>query len=221
MAITSNRNDPLPEWKLSQYSGDLLQWHEWYGQFRSAIDFQSLTDDVKLTYLETLVTSKNKTAIAEFSYCGEMYKDGLRSSERKFDQPQAVVSEHFYKLNSFPPLKMHKSNSFINYSGCISSLVGVYKSLSCDLDLKSAAFLNTAVQKLTPNLKASWSLFSVKKRWVKPTFLEVNEWLKEKAGAHDLLENTSTKAWTEDTINSVNKNKGCFEGICCKYATQE
>ena len=50
-ALTSKRNDPLPEWKLSQYNGDPLQWHEWYCQFKSAIDSQSLTDDVKLTYL--------------------------------------------------------------------------------------------------------------------------------------------------------------------------
>ena len=31
-AITSKKNDPLPEWKLAQYNGDPLQWHEWYGQ---------------------------------------------------------------------------------------------------------------------------------------------------------------------------------------------
>ena len=59
-AITCKKNDPLPEWKLSQYNGDPLQWHEWYGQFKSAIDTQSLTDDVKLTYLKTLVTDKAK-----------------------------------------------------------------------------------------------------------------------------------------------------------------
>ena len=96
-AITSKRNDQLPEWKLSQYSGDPLQGHEWYGQFKSAIDNQSLTDDVKLTYLKTLVTGKAKTAIAEFAYCGEMYKDAPRIIEGKFDQPQAVVSEHLDK----------------------------------------------------------------------------------------------------------------------------
>ena len=50
-AITCKKNDPLPEWKLSQYNGDPLQWHEWFAQFKSAIDEQSLTDDVKLTYL--------------------------------------------------------------------------------------------------------------------------------------------------------------------------
>ena len=192
-ALTSKRNDPLSEWKLSQYNGDPLQWHEWYGQFESAIDSQSLTDDVKLTYLKTLVTGKAKTAIAEFDYCGAMYKDALRTLKRKFGQPQAVVSAHLDELNSFPPLKMHNSDNIINYSGCISSLVGVFKSLSYDSDLKSAALLNTAVQKLPPNMKESWSLFTVKKHWVKPTLLDFNDWLKEKVEAHDLMKNTATK----------------------------
>ena len=51
---------------------------------------------------------------------------------------------------------MHNSDNIINYSATISSLVGVFKSLSYDSDLKSASFLNTAVQKLPPNLKESW-----------------------------------------------------------------
>ena len=93
-AINCKKNDPLPEWKLSQYNGDPLQWHQWFGQIKSAIDALSLTDDVKLTYLKTLVTGKAKTAIAEFAYCGVMYMDALKTLERKFGQPQAVVSAH-------------------------------------------------------------------------------------------------------------------------------
>ena len=85
-----------------------------------------------------------------------MYKDALRTLEGKIDQTQAVVSAHLDKLNSFPPLKMHNSDNIINFSGCISSLVRVFKSLSYDSDLKSAALLNTAVQKLPPNMKESW-----------------------------------------------------------------
>ena len=113
-ALTSKRNDPLPEWKLSQYNGDSLQWHERYGQFKSAIDSQSLIDDVKLTYLKTLVTGKAKTAIVMFAYCVAMYKDKPRTLERKFRQLQAVVGAHLDKLNSFPPLKMHNSDNIIN-----------------------------------------------------------------------------------------------------------
>ena len=206
-ALTSKRYDPLTEWKLSQYNRNPLQWHEGYGQFKSAIDSQSLTDDVKLTYLKTLVPGKAKTAIADFAYCGALYKDALRTLERKLGQPQAVVSCHLHKLSSFPPLKMHNSNNIINYSGCISILVVAFKLLSYDSDLKGAALLNTAVQRLSPNMKESWSLFTVKMHWVKPTLLDFNDWLKERAEAHDLIKNTPTKTRTEDTINPVTKSK--------------
>ena len=83
-----------------------------------------------------------------------MYKDALKTSERKFGQPQAVVSAHIDKLNSFPPLQMHNSGNIINYSATISNLVGVFISLSYDSDLKSTSFLNTAVQKLRPISKS-------------------------------------------------------------------
>ena len=194
---------------LSQYNGDPLQRYDWYGQFKSAIDSQSLTDDVKLTYLKTPVTGKAKTDIAEFAYCGAMYKDkdALRTLERRFGRPQAIVSAHLDKINSFPPLKMHNSDNIINYSGCISNFVGVFKSQSYDSDLKSAALFNTAVQKLPPNMKESWSLFTVKKHWVKPTLLIFNDWLKETADAHDLMKNTATEARTEDTNNSETTSK--------------
>ena len=116
-----------------------------------------------MTYHKTLVTGNAKAAIAEFAYCDGMYKNALRTLERKFDQPQWVVSAHLDKLSSFPLLKMHNSDNIINYSGCISSLVGVFKSLSYDSDLKSAALLNTAVQKLPPNMMELWSVFTFKK----------------------------------------------------------
>ena len=102
---------------------------------------------------------------------------------------------------------MHNSDNIINYSAAISCLVGVFKSLSCDADLKSAALLNQVVQKLPPNMKESWSLLTVKKHWVKPTLLDFNDWLKEKAEAHDLMRQSATKARPEDNNTSVTKTK--------------
>ena len=64
-AITSKRIVLLPQWKLFQYNRDPLQWHEWYGHLESAIESQSLNNDVKLTYLKTLVTAK---ANPEFAF---------------------------------------------------------------------------------------------------------------------------------------------------------
>ena len=45
---TFNRKDPLPPWNLRKYGGCPLQWFEWIGQFRSAVDSQNLSDDVKM-----------------------------------------------------------------------------------------------------------------------------------------------------------------------------
>ena len=156
-----------------------MQWHEWIGQFRSAIDSAPLSNDVKLTYLKTLVTGKAKTAIAEFAYCGTMYQDALKTLERKFGQPQAVVSAHLDKLNDFPPLKMHNSDNVIAFSATISAMVGVFRSLKYEHDLSSAALLGQAVQKFPPNMKEAWSLHTVKKDWTRPTLLDFNDWLKD------------------------------------------
>ena len=68
-----------------------------------------------------------------------MYKDALVTLERKYGQPQAVVSAHLDKLSSCPPLNMHNTDNIINSSATISSLVGVLKSLSYDSDLTSAS----------------------------------------------------------------------------------
>ena len=178
--LSSTKKDHLPEWKLAQFNGDSLQWHEWFGQFKSAIDSSPLTDDVKLTYLKTLVTGKAKTAIAEFAYCGTMYKDALKTLERKFGQPQAVVSAYLDKLANVPPVKMHNSESIISYAATIGSLVGVFRSLNYVQDLSSASLLGQAVQKLLPNLKEGWSMHTVKRDLVRPTLIDFNDWLKDK-----------------------------------------
>ena len=77
--LASTKNDHQPESNV--FNGDPIQWHEWFGQFKSAIDSTPPKDDVKLTYLKTLVTGKAKVTIAEFVYCGAMYKDALKTPE--------------------------------------------------------------------------------------------------------------------------------------------
>ena len=206
--LASSKRDHLPEWKLAQYSGDPLQWHEWFGQFKSAIDSAPLTDDVKLTYLKTLVSGKAKTAIAEFAYCGIMYKEALKTLERKFGQPQTVVSAYLDKLTNYPPLKMHNSDSIISYSATVSSLVGVFRSLNFLQDLSSASLLGQAVQKLPPNLKEAWSMITVKRNLDRPTLIHFTDWLKEKAEAHERMKAASSKPRSEEVpVTSVTKTK--------------
>ena len=206
--LTSTKKDHLPEWRLVQFNGDPLQWHEWFGQFKSAIDSSSLTDDVKLTYLKRLVTGKAKTAIAEFAYCGTMYKDALKTLERNFGQPQAVVSAYLDKLANFLPVKMHNSESIISYAATIFSLVGSFQSLNYIQDLSSASLLGEEVQKLPPNLKEGWSTHTVKRDLNRPTLIDFNDWLKDKAEAHERMKASSGKPKIEESpTGNVTKTK--------------
>ena len=56
-------------------------------------------------------------------------------------------------------------------------------------------------------MKESWSLFTIKKHWVKPTLLDFSDWLQEKAEAHNLRKQSVTRAWPEDINTSITRTK--------------
>ena len=127
--VAATRKELLPEGKLPEFSGDPLQWPEWFGQFKSAVDSATLADVAKMTYLKTLVTGKAKAVIEGFAYCGDMSQEALKALERKYGLPQTVVSAHLEKRGNWPSVKMHNSESLNAYANLISSLVSVFKSL--------------------------------------------------------------------------------------------
>ena len=137
-----------------------------------------------------------------------MYKDALKTLERKFGHSQTVVSAYFDRLANYPPVKMHNSDSIISYSATVSSLVGVFQSLNYLQDLSSASLMNQAVRKLPPNLKKALSMNTVKRNLDRPTLIHFIDWLKEKAEAHERMKATSSKPRTEEvSANTVTKTK--------------
>ena len=207
-ALKSNRKGPLPEWTLSKYDGDPLSWHEWSGQFKSAIDSVNLTDDEKLTYLKTLVTGKAKLAIADVTYSERFYRDSLKTLERKFGQPLVVVGAYFDKLASYTAVNKHRSEQIIEFAIFIASIICVFRSLNYENDLRGAAMLNQAVYKLPLNLREQWSLLTVVKDMLRPTLIDFNDWLKRKVEAHERMNvsGTSKPKVEESNVKSNNKS---------------
>ena len=167
--LASNRKVPLAEWKLCKFDGNPLEWHERIGQFRSAFDSQStISDDVKLTYLKTLLTGEANLIIAVFAYSGRKHRDAKRVLERNLGQPQTIKSAPLEKLNSAPPVKINNSESIIIFACVISNLVGVFRLLAYEEYLKRSAILNQGFIKLPPNMKESWSSDTLKRNWFCP-----------------------------------------------------
>ena len=165
------------------------------------MDSQNLSDDVKLHHLKSLVKDKAETVIAAVAYSGTMYKDALMKIERKFGQPQIIIRAYLDKLYNSPPVKMHSSDSIINFASMIASIVGVFKSLHYNADLESATLLDKAIEKLPPNMKESWSFHTVKRSLYAPSLIDFNHWLEDKAEVHERMRPSSNYNRNQD--NSV------------------
>ena len=102
---------------------------------------------------------------------------------------------------------MHNSDNVIAFSATISAMVGVFRSLKHEHELSSAALLSQAVQKLPPNMTEAWSLHTVKNDWTRRTLLEFNDWLKDKAEAHERMKVSSAKPKAEESASTVTRTK--------------
>ena len=186
--LAASGKDGRPDLKLPQYNGNPLEWHVKPSQNKSVVDSATLSDNVKLTDLKTPITGKAKATITVFAYCGSMYWDVLRMPERKFGQPYAIVSAHIIDKSSlFRALKMHTSENIITYFASISAVFVVFRSLRYVQNLTRAILLGHAVQKLPPNLREAWAMYTVENKWSRLTLLEFNDWLEDKAEAYERI----------------------------------
>ena len=110
-----------------------MQWPEWFGHFKTAINSKAMSEKVQLTNLKTLVSGKAKHSIPELAYTGSLCKDVFKILEKKFEQSQTVVGSHLEELSMFSLLKLQNSERIFSFASSISSLTSVLKSLSYDL----------------------------------------------------------------------------------------
>ena len=110
------------------------------------------------------MTGKAKLAIADVAYSREFHRDILKTLECKFGRPQvvvgayfdklfSVVGAYFEKLSSYAPVTMHHSEQNIIFANFVAGIIGVFRSLNYESDLKGVAMSSQAVCKLPPNLR--------------------------------------------------------------------
>ena len=122
-----------------------------------------------------------------------MYKDALKTLERIFGQPQAVVNAYLDKLENFQLVKMHNSEGITSYAATSCSLTGGFRSLNYVQNNSKASLLGQAIQKLPPNLEEGWSMHTMKRDLNRPTLIDFTDWLKDKAKTHERSKTSSGK----------------------------
>ena len=177
---------------------------------------------MKLNYLKTLVSGKAKTTISECDYCGAMYKDALKTLERTFGQPQTVVSAYVDKLANYPQSKciiVTAISAFLPLfpPGLVFSDLWTMYKICQVLPCWAKPYRN-----IRQNLKEAWSMNTVKRNLDRPTLIQFNNWLKEKAEAHERMKVTSSKPTTDDVLTStVTKSKTGTKDFAATSSNQD
>ena len=82
--------------------------------------------------------------------------------------------------------------------------------------------LGQAVQKLPPNMKEAWSLHTVRQTLDRPTLIDFNDWLKDKAEAHESMKSLPNKAKPGESTNvTVTKTKTASYVFAASTSSQQ
>ena len=175
----------LPKFKLSEFHGDPLEWPEWSGLFTATIHKAPIDDNAKMSHLKTLVKGKAKSAIAGLGYSEIMYTAAWNALVTNFGRPQTIVNAQMKQIHLSPFIKSHDSAAIIKYAQLITTCVNVMKLFGFTGDLYSESVLNSALRKLSPELKTKWFFLAKSKGYFHDDLCEFSEWLNEVAFVHD------------------------------------
>ena len=147
--------------QLSTFSGNPLEWPEWSGMFTATIGTSSMSNQEKMIRLKNLFSGRAHATIANLSFDGNMFPQAWSLLERRFGKPHVIVSAQLEKITTYPIVKMHNSESIMQYSLVVSSLVNVLAEYKYHHDLYSSSNLQLVLSKLPPNLKDKWSEYVI------------------------------------------------------------
>ena len=177
----------LPKLKLTEFSGDPLEWLEWSQLFQATVHAANIDDSVKMNHLKTMVTGKTKEAIAGLGYTAEMYNVAWNVLVRNFGKPQMVVNAQLKRIYSFPPMKPYDGAALIKFARIVSSCVNVLTQFNYVGDLNSERVLGSATRKLTLDMKTKWLTYVKQMNLYQPGLAVFSEWLNDIADVQDEL----------------------------------
>lgn len=99
---TSTHHSKLPTLPPPKFSGDILQFQEFWDKFQSTIDRRDLEDVDKLAYLVAALEGKARTSLEGLSISNSNYKIAVDTLKRQFGCKNAQIDAHYEALKVLP-----------------------------------------------------------------------------------------------------------------------
>ena len=159
-----------------------------------------------MSHLKTLLTGKDRAALASMGYSGDLYGEAWTLLERRFGRPYLIIEAQLNTLRNQQAIRMHDSKALVSYSTTISNVVSVLKHYKYEGDLRSSATLQIAIEKLPPNLKEKWWFYVDETNEDRPDLCLLEKWLSRMSFVYEGMSQPAGER-KEDHRRNANKTK--------------
>ena len=112
--VQSSGASGLP--KLTEFSGDTLEWPEWSGLFDIVVHQKPVSDTEKMQYLKTGLTGQAKVAISGMAFSSQSYYHALDILCKKYGRSDVIVNAQFKNIHTHPPIRHEDSTSIVKFA---------------------------------------------------------------------------------------------------------
>ena len=151
--VPSSCYSGLPRLKLTEFSGDPLEWPELSGLFDVVVHQKPISDEEKMQYLKTSLTGQAaKAAISEMGFSSQSYYNAWDILCEKYGRSDVIVNAQFKKIHTHPPIWHNDSTSIVKFANVVTNMVITLTQIAYISDLEAEAGLSSTTRKLSPQL---------------------------------------------------------------------
>ena len=205
--LPSSGASSLPKLKLTEFSGDPLEWPEWSGLFDVVVHQKPISDTEKMQYLKTIVMGQAKAAISGMGFSSQSYYHAWDILCEKSGRSDVIVNAQFKKIHTHPPIRHDDSTSIVKFANVVTNVVNTLTQLGCTSDLEAEAGLSSTTRKLSPQLREQWLQYMQDRRLLRGNLIIFKEWLASKAVIHENLLAQTNSSFDRNKFQSRDKPK--------------
>ena len=186
----------MPKLKLTEFSGDPLEWPEWSGLF----DVEDQPEDLK-----TSLTGQAKAAISGMGFSSQSYCHAWDILCEKYDRSDFIVNAQFKKIHTHPPVRHDNSTSIVKFANVVTNVVNTLTQLGYTSDLESEGGLSSTTRKLSPQLREQWLQYMKDRQILRGNPIVFKEWLASRAAIHENLLAQTSSSFDRNKFQSRDK----------------
>ena len=152
----SSGDSGLLKLKLTEFSGDPLEWPEWSGLFDFVLHQKPISDTERMQYLKTSLTGQAIVAISGMGFSSQSYYHAWDILCEKYSRSDFIVNAQFKKIHTHPPVRHDDSTSIVKFANVVTDVVNTLIQLGYTSDLESEGGLSSTTRKLSPQLRELW-----------------------------------------------------------------